>query len=108
ILLALALTADDVRPAQELAPRQVRLQEDSTLDDALKALREQTANSIVDRRTHRTNPRLRLRLQDTTFWQALDEIVAAAGCGYSVYQEDGKLAIVDTPLRKTRVSYDGI
>jgi hypothetical protein len=86
----------------------VRLQDDVSLKGALKALEEQTGNTIVDRRSRRTDPRLQLRLNDVVFWQALDEIVRQAGCGYSVYQDDGKLALVDNPLRQTRVHYEGI
>lgn len=109
----LAMRAQDARDSarKELQPRLVDFASDKMpLDEALKVLSTQTGNTIVDRRSaaHRTNPRLRLQLKGATFWQALDAIVTQAGCGYSAYQEDARLALVDTPLRKAPVAHEGI
>ena len=109
-LLISPMTA--VGQEKSLEPRPVNLVHDAiTLSDALKSLQEQTGNEIADRRkNHRENPRLKLSLKNVTFWQALDVITAEARCGYSLYHEDGKVALVDAPSRKRRptVAYAGI
>jgi len=110
----LAHAADDPaaeRARKELEPRPVNITNDALpLDQALKLLEGQTGNSVVDRRRppHNSNPKLRLDLKQTTFWPALDEITRQAGCGFSVYQEDGKLALVEAPQRRMQVVYSGI
>lgn len=100
--------AEDTSSVKDLLPRRVRIDNDVPLDEALRLLEEQTGNAVVDRRAHRSNPRLSLKLHDVVFWQALDEIVRQADCGYSPYQQDGKVALIDAPQRKTQVNYVGL
>ncbi len=79
------------------------------LSEAVKALEKQTGNTIADRRKNlRDNPKLKLDLKDATFWQALDDITAASNCSYSLYEDDGVLALVDGPPRKHNAAYAGI
>jgi hypothetical protein len=98
------------RARKELEPRLVKLVHDAIpLSEALKSLQEQTGNEIANRRRlHQENPKLTLDLKAATFWEALDKITGLAGCGYSVHEEDGKVALVDTPQRTLNVTYLGI
>ena len=82
------------RARAELKPKLVTLRNDVPLDRAVKILQEETGNTIVDRRSQPGNPTLKLTLKDATFWEALDDITHQAKCGYSLYQQDGKLALV--------------
>ena len=98
------------RVRKELEPRLVNLvQAGIPLSDALAALQKQTGNVIADRRKNTLdNPKLNLNLNNVTFWQALDDITSKARCGYSLYQNDGTLALVDAALRKANATYAGI
>ena len=97
------------RALAELKPRRVTLMDDAMpLDQAVKTLQEKTGNTIVDRRSHPENPKLKLVLKDATFWEAIDEITSQAKCGYSLYQQDGKLALVETPQRRLKTTYADI
>jgi hypothetical protein len=111
--LAGAVHAGDAGKDQarkELEPRLVKLVGDAMpLSEALKSLGKQTGNTIVDhRKTHREDPKLSLNLQGVTFWQAIDDIAAKARCGYSLYQDEGALALVDGTPRHANAAYFGI
>lgn len=112
-LAAGALLAGDAaldQARKELQPRLVNLVHDAMpLSEALKSLQKQTGNTIIDRRkTHVENPTLKLDLKGVTFWQAIDDITARAGCSYSPYLEEGALALTDGAARKTGAAYYGI
>lgn len=100
-------TAD---PAKDLAPRIVTLQESSiSLAQALEALTRQTGIEVADRRQDKAeNPKIKLDLKQVPFWQALDTIAREADLRVSLYQKDGKIALVDGPHRALPVSYQGI
>jgi hypothetical protein len=89
----------------ELAPRPVTFSaRELPLDAVLKAIEKQTGNPIEDRRSNRDHPLIKLPAGPNTFWQTLD----ALGLGFSTYQPDGGVALVDAPYRKLRTHYSGL
>src|SRR5436305_4481936 len=82
-----AVRADDAAIAnaqKELRPRPFQLKAEAIpLIDALTQLTKQTGNPVVDRRQKKSNPDLKLHLENSTFWPALDAIAQAASCGIS-------------------------
>jgi hypothetical protein len=95
---------------KELAPKTVTLQESSiSLSKAIKELAGQTGNQVEDRRREKDEARqLKLNLKTATFWQALDAIAKAADARVSLYERDGKIALVDGPHQLLPVSYSGL
>jgi hypothetical protein len=89
----------------ELAPRPVTFNaRELPLDAVLKALEKQTGNPIEDRRSNRDHPIVKLPAGPATFWQTLDTM----GLGFSTYQPDGGVALVDAPYRKLPTHYSGL
>ena len=74
------------------------------LNEVLSAIEKQTGNPIADRRGNRDNPNVKLPSGPSTFWQTLDTL----GLGFSAYQPDGGVALVDAPYRKLRTHYSGL
>jgi hypothetical protein len=96
-------------PEKEVAPRLITLDEkDIPLTSALAELAKQTGNQVEDRRKEKDDPRLKLELKKATFWQALDAIAKEADAKVSLYERDGKLALVDGPHQALPVSYNGL
>jgi hypothetical protein len=96
-------------PEKELAPRLITLDEkDIPLTSALAELAKQTGNQVEDRRKEKDDPRLKLELKKATFWQALDAIAKEADAKVSLYERDGKLALVDGPHQALPASYNGL
>jgi hypothetical protein len=77
-----------------------------TLEQALADLKKQTGNTVADRRSHPTNPKLKLA-KFGEFWKTLDAIGAETGIGFSAYQPDGGVALVDKPFRELKTHYSG-
>jgi len=97
------------RTKKELLPRPITLNaERLPLSNALAELARQTGNHVADRRQTKTDPGLKLDLNHSTFWPALEAIAKAAGCGISTYQPDGKVALVDGSLPSVTTVYQGI
>jgi hypothetical protein len=95
---------------KELAPKTVTLQEPTiSVGKALKELVGQTGNQVEDRRREKDESKqLKLDLKGATFWQALDAIAKAADARVSLYERDGKIALVDGPHQVLPVSYSGL
>jgi hypothetical protein len=95
---------------KELALKTVTMQDPNTsLSKALKELAGQTGNHVEDRRREKDESKLlKLDLRNATFWQALDAIAKAADARISLYERDGKLALVDGPHQLLPVSYNGL
>jgi hypothetical protein len=96
---------------KELAPKLVTLKNDKIrLREALKQLAKQTDTTVEDRRRKEAadDPELKLDLANVTFWQALDVIAKEADLRVSLYQRDGKIALVDGPHIQLPVSYSGL
>jgi hypothetical protein len=94
---------------KELVPRPVTLQEKQMpLATALAELNRQTGNQVEDRRQAKDNVSVKLDLKDVTFWQALDAIAKEADAKVSVFESDGKVALVDGPYQAIPVSYSGL
>jgi hypothetical protein len=94
--LAHLVTAADVDPA---APSTVTIRERGVrLDAALRKLREQTGNAVVDLRerfgAEGANPAIDLDLDAVPFLRALDEIATKAGVAVTPFTGDGSLGIV--------------
>jgi hypothetical protein len=79
---------------------------DITLEQALADLKKQTGNTVEDRRSTPTNPRLKLP-NTGEFWKTLDTIGKETGIGFSAYQPDGGVALVDKPFRELKTDYSG-
>jgi hypothetical protein len=95
--------------AMGLEPRRVTLAEDHvSLSAALVRVRAQTRLPIADRRTVRSDPKLKLDLRGATFWQAVDALARKANCNLSLYEQDGIVALVDGPYRAAPLSHDGL
>src|SRR5262245_7537323 len=93
----------------DLPPKTVTLSlERLPLSKALAELRKQTDMSLEDRRDAGDDPELSLRLKSASFWQAADAIARAANARLSLYERDGKLALVRGPWREERISYSGM
>jgi hypothetical protein len=95
---------------KELAPKTITLQgSDIPLSKALKELASQTGNPVADRRREKGETKqLKLDLKNATFWQALDAIAKAADTRVSLYERDGKIALVDGPHQAMPISYSGL
>lgn len=79
------------------------------LSEALKQLTQQTGTALEDRRDDRSNdPKLRLKLDKATFWQAVDAIAKEADLRVQLDPREGKVALVGGPYREMPASYDGI
>jgi hypothetical protein len=95
--------------AGEVEPRKVRFANDRlSLGEALLELEKQTGNTIKDQRSSRTNPTIALSRDAVTFWQALDAIGKQSGVGFSAYQPDGGVALVDRSYRELRTHHSGL
>src|SRR3972149_2745988 len=93
------------------ASRVTLVSEAITLEDALKAVGEQTGNEVVDLREDIDQGQgpstLSLKLNGVAFWQALDEICRASGTGYDFYIGGGKLGVRRQEAESFPVSYSG-
>jgi hypothetical protein len=95
---------------KELAPKMMNLQGPNIpLSKALTELESQTGNHVEDRRREKDQAKqLKLDLKNATFWQALDAIAKAADARVSLYERDGKIALVDGPHQEMPISYSGL
>lgn len=95
---------------KELAPKTITLQETNIpLSKALRELANQTGNPVEDRRREKEDIKLsKLDLKNATFWQALDAIAKVADARISLYERDGKIALVDGPHQMMSVSHNGL
>lgn len=88
---------------REPRPPEIR---EITLEQARAELMKNTGNGVEDRRSRPTNPTLKLGKIDH-FWKTLDEIGKQTGIGFSPYQPDGGVALVDRPYRELKTDYSG-
>lgn len=68
----------------------------------LDFLHSETGNLVLDRRRTVSNASLLLDPERTSFWQALAAIADKANCDISLYEADGKLALVEKKLAAAR------
>jgi len=100
---------DAAARARDTTSKAVTLHEDAMpLAGALAELKKQTGVQVEDRRGNKSGVRLKLDLNKATFWQALDAVAREADARVSLYEKDGRLALVDGPFREVPVSYHGI
>jgi len=94
---------------KELTPRPFTLQQkDISLAKALAELTKQTGNEVEDRRQVKDETPISVSVKNVTFWQGLDAIAKAADARVSIYEKDGKAALVDGPNKAIAVSYSGL
>src|SRR5262249_8720619 len=101
-------TLRDQQIQRDLAPKLVTLDGEFTVTKALEELQKQTGTTVEDRREG-SDAKLKLKLNKTTFWQALDAIAKEADGVVSYYRGD-TLALERRPdnYQSPTVSYDGI
>jgi len=94
---------------KELLPKLFTMQgKDLEAPKVLAELAKQTGNAVEDRRRMKEDTKLKLDLKKASFWQALDAIAKEADAKVSLYERDGKLALVDGPYVAMPVSYNGL
>ena len=105
-----AIGGADADVPKELVAKTITLQETNiALSKALRELANQTGNQVEDRRREKEDVKLsKLDLKNATFWQALDAIAKAADARVSLYERDGKIALMDGPHQLTPTSYSGL
>jgi hypothetical protein len=92
-------------PSKDLVVKYVTLEgKDLPLGDVLKKLKEQT--DVEVRNASGDNPKLKLKLAKAPFWEALDQIAAAADLRVTLHQE-GKIGLVAGPYVEVPTSYSG-
>jgi hypothetical protein len=106
-VVALGRALREAKAKKDLAPKLVTLQGSFSLSKALEELDKQTGIKIEDRRREKEDPRLKLDLEQVTFWQALDAITREADLQIYLYRDSG-IALVDGPHVAVPVSYNGI
>ncbi len=105
VLFAASLTSVGAQDP-DLKPRRVTfLKQQLMLSEALEQLQKQTGNVVNDARTNRTDPTIVVPAGATDFWPALDAIGKASGIGFSMYQADGGVALIDRKFRAGIVDY---
>jgi hypothetical protein len=107
-----ALAADPGPPGAPAAipEHPVTLQaRDMPLSRVLEEVKKQTTIAVVDRRRAGDDPKLTLDLRGVPFLRALDTIAAAAGGRLSLYERDGRPAVIDrgAAAAPAPVSYSG-
>ncbi len=101
--------ADTAKVKQEFLPRPVTLKADAMpLSKALAELARQSGNQVADRRAAKTDPTLKLQLENTSFWPALEAIAKAAGCNISTFQADAQVSLVDGSFVDAPTAYAGV
>lgn len=96
-----------IDPAKAVVVKNVTIEaKDWPLSKALQTVQGQTGIEV--RRGTEDDPTIKeLKLKNVSFWQALDEIAKAADVRVSLYQRDGKIALVPGPYREVPTSYSG-
>jgi hypothetical protein len=94
---------------KELTPKLFTLQQkDISLKKALAELAKQTGNPVEDRRQVKDETPINVDVKNVTFWQGLETIAKAADARVSVYEKDGKVALIDGPHQSLPISFSGL
>ncbi len=108
-LWGLGETSPGQTNSPKLEPTTVTLQGDKiTVAKALTQLSKQSGMVVQDKRTFDQEKSLDLNLQKVPFWQAVDTLAQKAGASVSLYQDDGKVALVNGTPSLAPVKYNGI
>lgn len=99
-------TALESGPKTSLEASKVTINGDSIrLSDALKALQQQSGNTVVDLREQNGqetgNPTLQLKLKDAPFFQALDEIARKASLSLNFYTAENAIGLLNSANTET-------
>jgi hypothetical protein len=108
LLVTLFFASTAAAQPTALQPKRVTLAE-KTYDvaEVVSAIKEQTGNPIVDRRSMGAERKVTIGFADLTFWEALDRLAEKIGARVSPFAEDG-VALVDGPGRHGKIAYSGI
>jgi hypothetical protein len=109
---ALAVVRKKLRDEQiqrDLAPKLVTIDAEMTLSQALAELEKQTGIKVEDRRES-DDPKMKLKLDKVTFWQALDAIAKESDARIDYYRGSKGLGLEKRPEGYVNppVVYDGI
>jgi hypothetical protein len=108
-VLATAAPTREPRPTQAPQASTVTFSKNElTLKEAMAELQKQTGNGLDDRRSNKDDKKLTFKTTTGTYWQMLDAIGIQTGIGFSAYQPNGGVALVDTPYRKLTTHYSGV
>ncbi len=99
----------DQQIQRDLAPKLVTIDAELTLSQALTELEKQTGIKVEDRRES-DDPKMKLKLNKVTFWQALDVIARESDAVVNYYQGSKGLGLEKRPEGYVNppVAYDGI
>jgi hypothetical protein len=99
----------DEQIQRDLTPKVVSINGEMTLSKALAELEKQTEIKVEDRRES-DDPKITLKLDKVTFWQALDAIAAQADARIDYYRASKGLGLERRPdgYVNPPVAYDGI
>ncbi len=93
---------------EELLPRTFEAKQKSIpLASALQELKKGTGLELVDRRQSSKGGDVNLDLGKATYWQAVQALCNQTDSRLSLYQPDGKVALVDGPISKQQVQLHG-
>jgi hypothetical protein len=104
-------TLHEAQLQKDLAPRLCTIQGDFRLKAALEELKKQTSLTVDDRRqgpNKDEDPLLKLDINKTTFWQAIDAIAKEADLRIAFYQSNSRVALIDGPFLAQPVCYHGL
>lgn len=105
---AVAAVAQNEKLPPELQAQRLTLQGTIPFRTVLGELEKKTGNRLDDRRSRPSDPALKLDLKDATFWQAVEAVVRQVGCGFSPYQDQGSLVLIDSPSGRAPAVHAGI
>lgn len=103
-----AAAAQNEKVPAELQAERFTLQGSYPFTTVLRVLEKKTGNRLDDRRSRPSDPSLKLDLKEATFWQAVEAVVRQAGCGFSPYQDQGSLVLIDSPSGRAPAAHAGI
>jgi hypothetical protein len=108
-LVSVRKTLRDKQIQRDLAPKLVTIDAELTLSQALAELEKQTEIKVEDRRES-DDPKMKLKLNKVTFWQALDVIAGESDAVVNYYQGSKGLGLMKRPPGYVNppVAYDGI
>jgi hypothetical protein len=98
--------AQEPRPQQDWQRAAVKFPPGPvTLKDALDHMQKETGNVVNDLRGDTAKTFLKNLPAQITFWPLIDAIGKETGIGFSAYQPDGGVALIESPYRKLETCY---
>jgi hypothetical protein len=100
--------AADPKPDGDKVPpaKKVTLSGSMTLSKALAELKKQTDIDVEDR-TEGADVKIKLNLENVTFWEAIEAIAKEADARVAPYLSEKKVGLVEGPYKALPISYSG-